>query len=131
MTSRPIHFEIHVDDMRRAQDFYSSVFGWGFEDYSDYAGQPYFGIVTGPEDQPGINGALMMRREPFAPNNPIGASVLTMGVDSYDAAEEAILAGGGQVALPKYALPGMAWQGYFTDPDGNIFGVHQPDPDAA
>ena len=20
---------------------------------------------------------------------------------------------------------------YFTDPDGNIFGVHQPDPDAA
>jgi predicted enzyme related to lactoylglutathione lyase len=35
------------------------------------------------------------------------------------------------VALPKYALPGMAWQGYFIDTEGNTFGVHQPDPDAA
>jgi hypothetical protein len=34
------------------------------------------------------------------------------------------------VALPKHALPGMAWQGYFHDTENNVFGIHQPDPDA-
>jgi uncharacterized protein len=38
---------------------------------------------------------------------------------------------GGQVALPKLALPGMAWQGYYLDTEGNTFGIHQPDPGAA
>ena len=54
-----------------------------------------------------------------------------MGIEDYDATHAKILAAGGQVALPKYALPGMAWQGYFLDPDGNVFGVHQPDESAA
>jgi hypothetical protein len=35
------------------------------------------------------------------------------------------------VALPKSALPGMAWQGYYLDTEGNTFGIHQPDPNAA
>jgi uncharacterized protein len=29
------------------------------------------------------------------------------------------------------ALPGMAWQGYYLDTEGNTFGIHLPDPDAA
>jgi hypothetical protein len=28
-------------------------------------------------------------------------------------------------------IAGMAWQGYHLDPEGNTFGVHQPDPNAA
>jgi len=24
----------------------------------------------------------------------------------------------------------MAWQGYFHDTENNVFGIHQPDPDA-
>ncbi|WP_226996839.1 VOC family protein [Tessaracoccus aquimaris] len=114
MTSRPVHFEIHVDDMRRAQDFYAAVFGWGYEDYSDYAGQPYFGIVTGPEDEPGINGALMVRKAPLAENNPIGAAVLTMGVENYDAAEESILANGGR--SPSRSMRCREWRGRATSP---------------
>jgi len=30
----------------------------------------------------------------------------------------------------KFAILSMAWQGYFTDTEGNIFGVHQPDENA-
>ena len=44
---------------------------------------------------------------------------------------ETIERAGGTVALPKYALPGMAWQGYFHDTANNVFGIHQPDPNAA
>lgn len=131
MVSRPIHFELHVDDLDRARDFYSAVFGWGYQDFSEYAGQPYFAIVTGQDEEPGINGALVQRRVPLVDDNPVSAAVLTMEVESFDAVAETILGNGGEVAVPKTALPGLAWQGYFLDPDGNVFGVHQPDESAA
>lgn len=127
--NRPIHFEIHVDDLERAKEFYGAAFGWEFQDWSEYAGVPYAGAVTGEGD--GINGALMQRQ---GPGGGVGAAVngavLTIGVADYDAAEQKIVAAGGTVAMPKYALPGMAWQGYYLDTEGNIFGIHQPDEDA-
>ena len=49
-----------------------------------------------------------------------------MGVESYDVTEAKILENGGKVAMPKYAL-WMAWQGYYIDTEGNVFGIHQPD----
>jgi len=41
-----------------------------------------------------------------------------------------ILENGGIVAMPKYALTGMAWQGYYLDTEGNVFGIHHPDINA-
>ncbi|QHA91210.1 VOC family protein [Bacillus sp. N1-1] len=128
---RLVHFEIHVDDMDRAKRFYGEVFGWTYEDWSDFAGMHYFGVVTGGDDQPGINGALMQRQGSTPePNQPVNGYACTMGVEDYDTIEAKILDNGGAVALPKYALPGMAWQGYYKDTEGNIFGVHQPDENA-
>ena len=90
------------------------------------------GVVTGPEDQPGINGGLLPRPAPApAPEQGTNAFVCTVGVGDYDETERRILAAGGTVALPKMALTGMAWQGYYLDTEGNTFGIHQPDPDAA
>lgn len=129
-TGRPVHFEIQAGDLSRAVDFYTTVFGWRTEDYSEYAGMPYFGVTTG--EGPGIDGAILGR--PGGQNPEVGGSVagaaLTIGVADYDAAAEKILAAGGTEALPKYALPGMAWQGYFHDTENNVFGIHQPDPEA-
>lgn len=56
---RLVHFEIRVDDIERVKKFYREVFGWKFEDWSNYAGTPYFGAVTGDVKDPRINGALM------------------------------------------------------------------------
>lgn len=128
---RIVHFEIHVDDMERAKRFYGEVFGWDFEDWSEYAGMPYYGAVTGDEESPGINGALMQRQSPPPETGqPLNAFACTLGIDDYDAIESKILSHGGRIALPKYALPGMAWQGYYIDTEGNMFGVHQPDENA-
>ncbi|WP_299095289.1 VOC family protein [uncultured Metabacillus sp.] len=128
---RLVHFEIHVDDMERAKTFYGEVFGWSFEDWSEYAGMPYFGAVTGDANVPGINGALMKRQgPPPEKNQPMNGYACTMSVEDYDSIEAKILKNGGQVALPKYALPGMAWQGYYVDTEGNVFGIHQPDENA-
>lgn len=130
--SRPIHFEIHAADVERACTFYAAVFGWTYQDWTDFAGIPYFGVESGPEDQPGINGAIMQRMRGLeaGPGAPVNGAVLTMGTDDYDRDHAKIVAAGGQVALPKAALPGMAWQGYYLDTEGNVFGLHQPDPHA-
>lgn len=53
-----------------------------------------------------------------------------MEVQDIDAAAAQIERAGGQVALPKFAVPGVCWQGYFVDPEGNTFGVFQVDDNA-
>ncbi len=130
--SRVVHFEIQADDIERAKTFYAQAFGWTYEDYSQYTGSPYYGVVTGDEKDPGINGGLL-QRPAGAPAAHQGANafVCTMGIADYDATHERILAAGGQVAMPKFALPGMAWQGYYLDTEGNTFGIHEPDESAA
>ncbi|MFD1773878.1 VOC family protein [Paenibacillus rhizophilus] len=123
---RLVHFEIHVDDMERAKKFYGEVFGWTFEDWSDYAGMSYWGAVTGDVNQPGINGALMQRQGASPqPGQAMNGYACTMGVEDYDSTETKILNLGGNLALP-----GMAWQGYYIDTEGNLFGIHQPDKHA-
>ncbi|RXZ82128.1 VOC family protein [Paenibacillaceae bacterium] len=128
---RLIHFEIHVDDMERAKKFYGELFEWKFEDWSEYAGMPYFGAVTGEANELGINGALMQRQGCSPePGQAVNGYACTMGVEDYDVTEAKILNLGGKVAMPKFALPGMAWQGYYIDTEGNTFGIHQPDENA-
>ncbi|MGP9602349.1 VOC family protein [Brachybacterium sp. AOP42-E1-35] len=107
------------------------MFGWTSEDWSEYAGAPYFGLTTGTGS--GIDGAVLGRPGGANPEvgGPVAGGVLTMGVADHDEIAAKILAAGGTEALPKHALPGMAWQGYFHDTENNVFGLHQPDPEAA
>jgi predicted enzyme related to lactoylglutathione lyase len=131
MSSRVVHFEIHATDVDRAMAFYGAVFGWEFPVWME--DPPYRGIMTAPEGstEPGINGGLMQRMG-GAPGDgaAVIAYVCTVQVGDYDATHDRILAAGGNVALPKYAIAGMAWQGYYHDTEGNIFGIHQADPNA-
>lgn len=107
------------------------MFGWSFQDWSDYAGMPYFGAVTGNENEHGIDGALMQRQSaPPETHQALNAFACTIGVENYDLTEAKIIENGGKLAMPKFALPGMAWQGYYIDPEGNTFGIHQPDVNA-
>jgi uncharacterized protein len=129
--SRVVHFEIHAADVQRALRFYSEVFGWEVQDWSEYSGTPYFGLITGPEEKPGINGAVMERQAGNMPaGGPVAGAVLTIQVEDFDGTAAAIERAGGTVAVPKHALSQMAWQGYFYDTENNLFGIHEPDPDA-
>lgn len=128
-TGRPVHFEIHADDAQRAVEFYTSVFGWTHEDWSEYAGMPYFGLRTG--HGPGLDGAIVKRMsDDPAVGGTVAGAVLTFGVADFDEAAEEILSAGGTVAKEKHALPAMGWQGYFHDTANNVFGLHQRDEDA-
>lgn len=132
MPNRPVHFEIHADDVERCKKFYTDVFGWKMLAYPMPDGTTYWGVETGPrEEAGGINGGIMERKGPRpAENAPVFGYVCTLQVENYDESEKQILANGGTLALAKAALPGMAWQGYYKDTEGNIFGIHQPDENA-
>ena len=130
--SRVVHFEIQADDLERAMAFYTAAFGWSFQEYGAFMGTTYWGVITGPDDEPGINGGLLERPVSApAPEQGANAFVCTMQVEDYDETERRLLEAGGTVALPKMALTGMAWQGYYLDTEGNTIGIHQADPDAA
>jgi uncharacterized protein len=120
------YFEIQTDDPERASAFYAAVFGWKF---TKAEGMPidYWRIETD-----GITGGLLKRPAP-APTQPSGTNAFTcsMEVEDFDATAQLILKQGGQVALPKFAVPGTCWQGYFIDTEGNTFGLFQVDEHAA
>ena len=61
---RVVHFELNADDPERASRFYQQVFGWQIRKWDGPV--DYWLIMTGPDDEPGINGALMKRSEPGA-----------------------------------------------------------------
>ncbi len=130
MSNRPTHFEIHADDVERAVKFYTEVFGWEIKQWGT---EPYWMVMTAPQDskEPGINGGLLKRPCP-APKAEQGtnAFVCTMVVDNYDEIAKKVIAAGGVEAMPKFALAGMAWQGYYLDTEGNTFGLHQVDQEA-
>jgi predicted enzyme related to lactoylglutathione lyase len=121
----PSYFEIQADDLKRAITFYQSIFGWRF---TRDEGLPieYWRI-----DTDGPRGGLLQRpARPPAPQQGTNAFLCSMEVGNFDATEQRILDGGGQVALPKFAIPGICWQGYFLDPEGNTFGIFEADPNA-
>lgn len=131
--NRVVHFEIQADEPERAMKFYKDVFSWEYQDFSGVTGAPYWGIMTAPMDSKdsGINGGLLKRPCPApALEQGTNAYTCTIQVDDYDAYEKKILMAGGKIAMPKFALAGMAWQGYYIDTEGNTFGLHQVDANA-
>jgi predicted enzyme related to lactoylglutathione lyase len=121
---RVVHFEIHCADPDRAERFYRDVFGW---DIQRYEGVPidYRLITTGPDDQPGINGALVQRRGEVD-SSAVMAYVNTIAVEDIDATERKLAEAGGAVAIPRYEVPGVGQLAYYKDTEGNTFGILQP-----
>lgn len=60
--ARVVHFEITADDPKRAVRFYEQALGWKIEPYGGE--MSYWLAATGPDDAPGIHGAIMPRSKP-------------------------------------------------------------------
>jgi uncharacterized protein len=127
--ARIVHFEIHASDPQAAIAFYGDVFGWKFTRW----GEIDYGLAeTGPADRPGIDGGLVPRRgPPPGPQDAVGSFACTIEVASLDGTLVHAQRAGATVALPKMAVAGVGWLACLRDPDGNLFGAMQPDPQAA
>jgi hypothetical protein len=116
--ARPVHFEILADDPKKAAAFYESVLGWEIAAWED-GPEPYWLVTTGPEDTPGIDGAIMHRSFQQAVIN-------TIQVDSLQERLAKVEAAGGKLVLGPNEIPGVGQHAYCSDPEGNLFGLLQP-----
>ena len=122
---RVVHFEIYADDMERAEQFYHDIFDWTVDKWEGENGFVYSLVSTGDAAQPGINGGLLQRPDPAA------VTTIMLEVPSIDDYAGKITDGGGTVTVPKFAVPGVGYAAYFTDTEGNPFGIFQDDSSAA
>lgn len=119
---RVVHFELPVDDPERAVRFYQAVFGWKIEKWE--GPQDYWLVTTGPDTEPGINGALARR------SDGIQMTQNTVEVPSLDEAIAKVVDNGGTIIYPKSPIPGVGYLAYCKDTEGNIFGMMESDTSA-
>ncbi len=125
--NRPVHFEIHASDPEKLSKFYTGVFGWNVQALPE---MNYWLFNTG-DDPMGINGGMLKRASAKpAAGSSANAFVCSLGVASVDESLKKATAAGATVAMPKHPIPGIGWQAYIHDPDGNLVGLHQPDTGA-
>ena len=120
-----VHFEIPADDVKRANKFYSTVFGWDIQKFPmPDPEMEYYGACTVPVDK------KMMPKEPGAINGGItkrnqllkGISI-AVKVDSVDQYQKKAVKAGGKVVMPKMDVAGMGFLAYVRDTEGNIIGI--------
>lgn len=119
------YFEIQSSDRKREITFYGNVFGWKFVKEENVP-IDYYRIETG-----GIGGGLLERPAGVQmPERGTNAFTCSVQVESFDKTAETIINNGGKIAMSKFAVPGRCWQGYFLDPDNNVFGIFEVDSEA-
>lgn len=122
MNGRVVHFEVPFNDGERARAFYREAFGWSIDEMPELN---YSMVSTGPRTEQGmpsepgfINGGMFDRAGASAPN-----PVITISVDSIDAALNQIGQLGGLTVTDKMPVGDMGFAAYFTDTEGNVMGL--------
>lgn len=121
---RVIHFELSADEVERAIDFYSTVFGWNIQK-KVLGREDYYLIHTGPQDERGINGGLKQRGK-----HSSKSAVTTIGVPDIKAFSKKIVENGGKIVQEAKLLPQTGYLAYCEDTEGNLFAILQYDADA-
>ena len=116
------HFEIPVEDVDKAKEFYSNLFDWEF----NYMEEMNYLMFTG-ESEDGkskMSGGIFKKpNESFTVTNYFSVKSLA---ESAKKVEEL----GGKIVVPKTPVPGMGWFVHFTDTDGNLLALFENDSEA-
>jgi predicted enzyme related to lactoylglutathione lyase len=120
-----VHFEIPADNVERAKKFYGELFGWKIEKLTGSSPMDYWMVMTGREEgQMGVDGGLMQRQHPQQ------QTIVYIDVPSVDEYLGKVKNLGGQVVLPRMAIPGMGYIAVCLDPENNGFGLWENNPEA-
>jgi predicted enzyme related to lactoylglutathione lyase len=120
--SKVVHFELPADDPKRAVAFYEKVFGWSF---TKWEGMDYWLVTAGPDDEPGINGAIT---PPLATAEQ--GTICSMSSASVDESARKVVNAGGNVIMPKGPVPSVGYLVMCKDTEGNVFSIIEFDPTA-
>lgn len=126
MKNKLTHFAIHIDNIERAKQFYQGVFEWGFASY----GPPDFLQIKADQSDNGeLIGALQARKYSPVKEKIVGLEC-TIGVESVDEIIRKVEKNGGEILMPKTAIPYVGWITKFLDTEGNLICAMQSDSTA-
>jgi predicted enzyme related to lactoylglutathione lyase len=114
-----VHFEIPAEKPERTVKFYESVFGWKISTWD--GPMDYWLVSTGPKEEPGIDGAIVEKKN-------VKKVVNTIGVASLGESIRKVLKAGGKQRMEKDLVPRRWLFCHCQDPDGNMFGMMEPLP---
>jgi len=114
------YIEFNVPATAPAAAFYKQAFGWdpqGWGDDENY-------LISSHGDEPGIDTALQTAPDGKPPAIPI------ITVPDLDTSIASVKKAGGTITVERFAIEGMGYAAYFTDPSGLTLGIYQNDANA-
>jgi uncharacterized protein len=111
-------WEIPVQNLEKAKEFYTAVFDWTYTPF----GEGYEGISAVESMIGGLSQT--------ASSDEVGEGIrIYVQVDDMEAVFAKVEANGGATKTPRTEIGGdMGWWGNFTDPDGRIIGLATNNP---
>jgi uncharacterized protein len=121
-----VHFDIPSDNVERSKKFYSDLFGWKMDKWSDSSEEMEYWLISTVDDKgnKAIGGGIGKRQ---SPQQQITNFIDVKSVDEYSSEVEKL---GGKVISPKMPVPGMGWMAICLDTENNGFGIYEADPTA-
>ena len=114
-------FDIYVNDMERAADFYQTVLNQQLEDMGDPTDSNVIMKSFATDmDHYGAGGALV-KREGAGPVT--GGTIVYFGVEDCATEESRVEAAGGKVMNPKMSIGEFGFVCVCMDTEGNLFGL--------
>jgi hypothetical protein len=106
------YVEFVSSDVQRSKKFYSTVFGWSFEDW----GPDYISFSANSPASAGIDGGFRKG------DAQTGTPLVVLYATDLAATEQAIVAAGGRITVPTFEFPGGR-RFHFNDGAGNELAV--------
>jgi uncharacterized protein len=115
-----VYFEIPATDIVRATTFYSSVFGFTFE--NDTIDKNEMALFPFKADHFGISGALA-KGDIYKPT--ISGTLIYFRTESIDQTLKLVTQNGGKILYPKTSNGDLGFVAEFEDSEGNRIALHE------
>lgn len=114
-------FDIYVDDLNRAVDFYQTVLGTELEQMGDPTGESQ--MMSFPADMSAYGAAGALTKSPHA-GPGVGGIIVYFSVQDCATEQARVEKAGGQVVRPKFSIGEFGWVALCQDTEGNMFGLN-------
>ena len=116
MSNPFVHLELSTSDTAKAKEFYTSLFGWTFEDHD----MGPTGIYSTFKPDTGPGGGMVS----MPGGNPGWLSYV--GVDDIQAATDKARSLGATIHMGPQEIPEVGWMTLMSDPTGCTIAIFQP-----
>lgn len=118
----PNWVDLQTTDQSAAKQFYSSLFGWSYNDEQIPGGGGVYSTAT-------LDGENVAAIAPMPPGAPEGMPPIWntyIATDDVDAAVDKVTTAGGQVLMPAFDIGDAGRMTFISDPSGAAVGLWQP-----